>query len=73
MQNAGNCVDNEAVRLVFLMAPSLQGDGKISSEVAKFLGIELPLTMAGLSNAARARGFRPAELWPWLFPSKAWM
>lgn len=59
--------DREAIRLVLVMAPSFQGGhSKTGGEVADLLGIPFPLTMLNLSKAARARGFDPRQLWPWL-------
>ncbi|CAH2601922.1 conserved protein of unknown function [Rhodovastum atsumiense] len=57
----------EAMRLVLVMAPSFQGGhSKTGGEVSDFLGIPFPLCMGNLEKAARACGFDPAELWPWL-------
>lgn len=58
--------DREALRLVLAMAPSFQGgNSKTGDEVAAFLGIPFPVAMPALEKAARARGFKPAKLWPW--------
>ncbi|MDB5848244.1 MAG: hypothetical protein JWP29_1996 [Rhodoferax sp.] len=61
-----NITHTAETRLILLMAPSFQGGHSTTGdEVAEYLGIPFPLKMEHLSKAARARGFDPAELWPW--------
>jgi len=57
----------EALRLVLTMAPSFQGGhSRTGDAVAKFLGVDFPIRVTALEVVARARGFDPDELWPWL-------
>lgn len=55
------------LRLILSMAPSFQGGHcKTGNEVAEYLGIPFPLTTANLEKKAKAFGFDPYDLWPWL-------
>lgn len=55
------------LRLILAMAPSFQGGhSKTGREVANYLGIPFPLTTSNLEKKARALGFDPYVLWPWL-------
>ena len=55
------------LRLILAMAPSFQGGhSKTGGEVAEYLGIPFPLTTTNLEKKAKACGFDPYDLWPWL-------
>lgn len=55
------------MRLILSMAPSFQGGhSKTGAEVADYLGIPFPLRVASLEKKAKACGFDPYDLWPWL-------
>lgn len=55
------------LRLILAMAPSFQGGhSKIGGEVADYLGIPFPLTTTNLEKKAKACGFDPYDIWPWL-------
>lgn len=60
------------LRLILAMAPSFQGGhSKTGAEVAEYLGIPFPLTVTDLKKKAKANGFDPYDLWPWLKPLRA--
>lgn len=59
------------LRLILAMAPSYQGGhSKIGAEVAAYLGVPFPLRLKSLEQKAKANGFDPYDIWPWLKVSR---
>lgn len=52
---------------LFRAAPSHQGGhSDTGAAIAECLGLEFPLKFPNLEIKAKAEGFDPADLWPWL-------
>jgi hypothetical protein len=52
---------------LFRAAPSHQGGhSDTGAAIAECLGLEFPLKFPDMEIKAKAEGFDPAQLWPWL-------
>lgn len=53
--------------LLFMCASSFQGGhSAVGGHLSDVLGVPFPISMPNLVKKAKAEGFNPATLWPWL-------
>jgi hypothetical protein len=57
----------KAREALYRAAPSHQGGhSKTGDAIAEVLGVPFPLNVYDLEKAAKAEGYDPNDLWPWL-------